>query len=368
MSWKKVSMNTGKKNKKIVITPIFCDTHLVRFQIPNIIETIDPDVIVYNEGMFPMGPESSTKVGQEFIKKYTWEGRGNRGFDILELREIVKKAQKKYPTVKIILNEINYPKNETSASKCYTYACSNFEEIGISVNPGDYVFPFEGDVFHHEGSKENISKNLATLDFNEGFKSNWIDFVENQYYVEKYSVESLLNDEKRLQKYFRARSKDYIDPQFYKLNIKKLVDKSFREKLRGRHRKICIRFGDMKYYRSVLMNFEGQVYRNMFSTDLITYHYAWFRKGKYKQLRYDQLNRPPGYWKSFDDAVRKANEFKYKFICVRPNKFRFQNDRYIRYFEIDHPKHIKSHECFLKNISVSELDRARSSNKIFEQN
>ena len=42
--------------KKIVIVPVFCEAHLVRFQIPNIIDTIDPDVIIYNEGMFPSEP------------------------------------------------------------------------------------------------------------------------------------------------------------------------------------------------------------------------------------------------------------------------------------------------------------------------
>ena len=52
--------------KKIVIVPVFCEAHLVRFQIPNIIDTIDPDVIIYNEGMFPAGPEGSTMVNEEF--------------------------------------------------------------------------------------------------------------------------------------------------------------------------------------------------------------------------------------------------------------------------------------------------------------
>ncbi len=48
--------------KKIVIAPIFNDTHLVKLQIPNIIKSINPDYILYNEGMFPTGPESTTNV------------------------------------------------------------------------------------------------------------------------------------------------------------------------------------------------------------------------------------------------------------------------------------------------------------------
>ena len=48
--------------KKIVIVPVFCEAHLVRFQISNIIDTIDPDVIIYNEGMFPAGPEGLSLI------------------------------------------------------------------------------------------------------------------------------------------------------------------------------------------------------------------------------------------------------------------------------------------------------------------
>ena len=38
-------------SKKIVIVPVFCEAHLVKFQIPNIIDTIDPDYIIYNEAI-----------------------------------------------------------------------------------------------------------------------------------------------------------------------------------------------------------------------------------------------------------------------------------------------------------------------------
>ena len=31
--------------KKIVTIPIFCESHLVKYQIPNIIDTINPDII-----------------------------------------------------------------------------------------------------------------------------------------------------------------------------------------------------------------------------------------------------------------------------------------------------------------------------------
>jgi len=46
----KVIMNN--KFKRIVIIPTFCDSHLIKFQIPNIVETISPDYIIYNEKQF----------------------------------------------------------------------------------------------------------------------------------------------------------------------------------------------------------------------------------------------------------------------------------------------------------------------------
>ena len=53
--------------KKIVIIPIFCESHLVKYQIPNIIDTINPDVIIYNEGMFPSGTEGTKETHKVFI-------------------------------------------------------------------------------------------------------------------------------------------------------------------------------------------------------------------------------------------------------------------------------------------------------------
>ena len=73
-------------NKKIVIIPVFGDTHFIKYQIPNIIDTINPDIIIYNEGMFPTGPESNTNSNREFVQKYTLNGEGKRGFDFLELK------------------------------------------------------------------------------------------------------------------------------------------------------------------------------------------------------------------------------------------------------------------------------------------
>ena len=302
-----------KINKKIVIAPIFCESHLIKYQIKNIIHTINPDYIVYNEGMFPSGPESTTNVSSDFIEKYTLDGR--RGFDYEELKEIVYENQQEYKDTKIILNEMNYPKNMSHAPSCYTEACSNFKEVGIDIKEGDYIFPFEGDVFHHEDSKEEIEGYLEQLEPNTGFRSIWIDFIESQYYAEKKNLSPLNNNG-----------------------------------IGGRSRRVCVRYGDMNFYKNVLSNFMTQKYPMLFPTDLITYHYAWWRPEKYKQLRFEQLNRHPQYWINFDkglEEIKSNGNIDGGDVVIRPDSPVDKKNRYASYININHPKHIKEHPNYL---------------------
>jgi len=330
-------------NKKIVIIPVFCDTHFIKFQIPNIIDTINPDVIIYNEGMFPVGPESCTKISQGFLEKYTLNGEGKRGFDYLELKQIIKDAQNKYTDVKIILNEMDYTDNEItptsvigSASRNYVLACSNFEELGIEVNEGDYIFPLEGDVFHHENSKEEIEGYLKQIKPNQGFRSKWIEFCGNQYYAEKYSLKPLL----------------LMEPEHAE---------------QGRSRKICIRFGDMETYQSILMNFEKNTYPMLFPTDLITYHYAFWRPGIYKDLRCAQLNRHPDYWVNFYKGLDKIYDKKYLEIDVRPTQEEHLTSRYLRFYDMEHPVHVKGHPCYHEEMDTNIKQEILSNELIFKQ-
>ena len=125
--------------KKIVIIPIFCESHLVKYQIPNLIDTINPDIIIYIEGMFPQGTEGTKTISKEWLEKYTLNGEGKRGFDFNELEDIVKDAQQKYPNTKIILNKIDYSDcidkhpYDFTGTKCYVKANTNFSELGISL-------------------------------------------------------------------------------------------------------------------------------------------------------------------------------------------------------------------------------------------
>lgn len=303
-------------SKKIVIVPIFCETHLVKLQIDNIFNTINPDVLVYNEGMFPHGPESCTDM-HGFKEKYTLNGNGKRGFDYPELQEVIFEAQKKYSDKKIILNPMDYDPFEKSATQHYSKACSNFKELNIDVGVGDYIFPFEGDVFHLESEKESIEHYLSQLQPDTGFKSIWINFFENQCYAELSSL------------------------------------KPFLMKQDGRSRKICIRYGTNDYYQSVLKNFETQNYPSLYPTDLITYHYAWFRYGKYLNLRFDQLNRSKNYWKYFQEGLNNIKELKYSQICIRPDKT--GTYRYVSAINLQHPESIKSHPNFIHNIDIDTI-------------
>lgn len=287
--------------KKIVIIPNFCESHLIKYQIPNIIDTIDPDYIIYNEGMFPQGTEGNQTIDEKWLNKYTLNGEGKRGFDFNELKDIILKAQQKYPNTTIILNEMLYHQNMTS-TECYIKACSNFKDLGIDILPGDYIFPYEADVFHHENSKNQIQNYLKQLTPDSGFRTRWIDFMENQYYRETSE----------------------------------------------RSRRICIKFGTWEFYLDVLNKFMKEFeYTMLYPTDLITYHYAWWRPGKFKELRCDQLKRDSQYWVFFKEGLEKANLLTEKKIQIRYN--RNDSGAYITYTtEFDHPKHIKSHQNWKK--------------------
>jgi len=301
-------------NKKIVIIPTFCDSHLIRYQIDNLMETINPDYIVYNEGLFPRGPESNTLITKDFLEEYTLDGR--RGFDFNELEEIININQKKYPQTNIILNKMEYPLNIVDAPQCATYACTNFKELGINIKEGDYIFPLEGDVFHHQDSKEEIEGYLNQLTPNSGFKSIWIDFMETQFYAEKKTLDPFINN----------------------------IDKG------GRRRKVCVRYGDMKFLKNVLSNFMTQQYPMLHPTPLITYHYPWWKPGKFKELRYNLINREKSYHKHFDNVltqIRKHGKDTKDDIVLRPSLPESRLSRYVSHIEIDHPKHIKQHPNYI---------------------
>jgi len=102
--------------------------------------------------------------------------------------------------------------------------------------------------------------------------------------------------------------------------------------------------------KDVVLNFVSQKYPMLYPTDLTTYHYRWWRQGKYSQLRYDQLNRLPRYWQQFDQGLEQIKQLKEKQIVLRPDKPTSSAARYASYWEIDHPKAIINHINYIKNI------------------
>ena len=291
--------------KKIVISPLFCESHLVKYQIPNIIETINPDYIIYNEGLFPGATEGKKKLTSDWISKYTLDGK--RGFDYLDLEKIIQDAQSKYKDTKIILNKMDYSVGMTPID-CYINSTTNFDEFNIKIEEGDCLFPFEGDVFHHENVKNEIDGYINQIEPNQGFKSHWLEFVANQFYVEK---------------------KTLIENQ--------------------QSRKICVKFGDMSFYTNVLSQFISQDYNMLYPTELTTYHYAWWRPKKFLDLRCEQLERNDGYWKDFRRAMDLANECNLEEINNRPSISTDPSNInvWLKKIDIEHPEHIKKHECYL---------------------
>lgn len=321
-------------SKKIVFIPTFCESHLIRHQIPNVIDTVDPDYIVINEGMFPAGTEGNKHLTQEWLKKYTLNGEGKRGFDYLELKQIVQDTQKQFPNTTIILNEMSYAPNMTSTD-CYVAATTNFAELGIEVEEGDYIFPYEGDVFHHESAREEIAHYLTQIQPGEGFRSIWIDYMQNFWYAEKMRIEHWSGPD-------HQDKNDYMS------------------------RRICFRYdkGGVKYL-NMLKNFMSNDYHNpitgygmLYPTNLITYHYAWIRPGKFRELRCDQLQRHPGYWDTFTKGLDECDKYEKSEIVIRPNATHSSRG-FVKFFDqLEHPKHIRSHELWT-NLPEEVLLRLR---------
>lgn len=313
-------------SKKIVIVPTFAESHLIKCQIPNIIDTINPDYIVYQEGLFPNGTEGNKTYDSKWLDKYTLDGK--RGWDWLELINVVDNAQRKYPNTKIILNNIDY-KQGMSSTDCYVNACLNLENLDIKFEEGDYIFPYEGDVFHHENDAENIQEYMEQIEPGQGFRSIWIDYMQNFWYVEKMRIIAYL---------YKGLEEAYMT------------------------RRICIRYDKGgEFYKQVLDNFMTIDYHNptkgygmLYPTDLITYHYAWIRPGKFRELRCDQLQRGGTYWDDFCRGLDEADQYNLSEIVVRPEVAGDDARKYIKFFDkFEHPKHIKQHECWTELNSES---------------
>jgi hypothetical protein len=290
-------------HKKIVIIPCFGEGHFTKLQIENLVNTINPDYIIFNEGLFPSGPENKGGIDVNFQTEFCYENT-NLAWDTKLVQSSIKEAQELFPNIKIIWNQMNY---ETSdANICYVEAVSNFKELGIEINEGDIIFPLEGDVFFHENDIALLNEYLENLKPNEGLQAPYVDFMENQYYVEGTA----------------------LNPNTI------------------HYRRIAIKFGTWDYYKSIVVNFMSQRYPLTVFPKYI-FHYAWWRPGKYKQLRVAQLRRDVEYHNNFLAGLELAKQCKDVNIVIRPNRSESDPNRYICKIDIQHPKEIINHPNYI---------------------
>jgi hypothetical protein len=191
---------------------------------------------------------------------------------------------------------------------CYVSAVSNFNDFGIVIEAGDLIFPLEGDVFFHENDIELLNEYISQLTNDSGLQAPYLDFIENQYYIEEESM--------------------------YPERIHK--------------RRIVVKFGTWQYYTDIVRNFTSQKYPNLVLFPRYIFHYAWWRPGKYKELRFRQLIRPEYYSAAVRNALHKASENIHNRIIIRPDRMDSDPLRYIIRVDIDHPSEIKRHKNYIK--------------------
>lgn len=308
--------------KRIVIIPEFASSHLLKCWIPNMIEVIEPDVIIINSGIFPQGPENKGHIDERFKEKYCW---GDCGFDWEETVDIVEDYKIKYHNVLFFLRPMDYKSND--ANQCFLDAISYFRPIYLNV--GDTILSLEPDAFVHENSKETINEEIKRLSPGQGISCKWVDFLETQFYTENINISQ------------------------------------------PKYRRFAYCFDNMENYKAAMLGFMSQDYPKLKKVNtFFVHHYCWFVYGKWKELRYDLIYRSnPQYWKDFEvglQEIRVGSERYAKWInycktepyslhqpCPISDKIttrpsRNDDGRFAKFFDTSHPKHIQNHPNFVK--------------------
>ena len=145
---------------------------------------------------------------------------------------------------------------------------------------------------------------------------------------------------------------DFIQNQYYTEHVNWIRHQNLSETDSlnpfAKSRRFCICYGGADFYHSVLSDFMSQKYDMLYPTDLITYHYAWWRPGKYLELRCEQLERSDEKWTAYLDGMDEARDAKNELIIVRP-WFDDDNPRkYLKKINLQHPVHIMDHPNYLK--------------------
>ena len=314
-------------SKRIIIIPSFASSHLLKCWIPNMVEVIQPDIIIINEGIFPAGPENRGHIDEKFKEKYCY-GQPNMmtncGFDLSDTIDIVEDAKIKYPAISFFLVPKGYKSND--ANQCFLDAISSFQIGGEYSKPetGHIIFPLEPDAFVHENDKETINDEIERLSPGQGISCRWVDFLETQFYTENINISQ------------------------------------------PKYRRFAYCFDNMENYKTAMSGFMSQDYPKLKKVDtFFVNHYCWFVYDKWKELRYDLIYRSnPQYWKDFEAGlieIRMTSQdivdndllpyyipktIMSKKIVIRPS--RNDEGRYAKFTNISHPRHIREHPNFVK--------------------
>ena len=249
-----------------------------------------------------------------------------------ELQTKICNAQQKYPNIRIIWNRMTY-ENIHDPNECYVRAVSNFEMFGITVEPGDLIFPLEGDVFFHINDIALLDSYIKTLTNNSGLQAPYLDFIDTNYGLTYSTITFDYNVDYDSWQHF-------IENQHY-------VEAESLDETRIHKRRIVIKFGTWDYYKNIVSNFTSQKYPRLELFPRYVFHYAWWRPGKYKDLRFRQLIRPDHYSNAVRQALSQAQENRLDKIVIRPDRHEDDLLRYIVRIDIDHPTEIKQHNNFI---------------------
>ena len=274
------------------------------------IEVLNPDVILYSEGLFPSGPENRGHVDtEEFRKKWLFKSTTQCGFDWLESQSII------YPYSEqrwVQMKGMWY--SEADADVCFIRAITE----GYEFEVGDIIFPLEPDAFIYEGDADLINAEISKLKPGKGLSCRWVDFLETQHYTEAINI---------------------VQPKY---------------------RRFCYCFDNMENYRKAMSGFTSQNYPALKKVDsFFVRHYPWFTPDPWKQLRHELIYRSdPNYWKAFDAGLDEIREYSERHVqtgmpanfmptvVIRPS--RSDEGRYAKFIDVPHPSAIMNHPNFVK--------------------
>lgn len=318
-------------SKRIVIIPEFASSHLLKCWIPNMIEVIEPDIIIINCGLFPTGPENKGHIDEKFMHKYCRRSLSGQwaAFDYNDSVDVLCDFAQKYQNTETMIMPITY--TSPDANQCFLEAISNFPYLHdnerkirqLDIEVGDTLFVLEPDAFVHELDQQTINDEIKKLSPGQGISCQWVDFLETQFYTENINISQ------------------------------------------PKYRRFAYCFDNMENYKAAMSGFMSQDYPKLKKVNsFFVYHYPWFVFDKWKELRYDLIYRSnPIYWKDFEvglQEIRRAsqlhleNDLQPTFlkdsipnkIVIRPS--RNNEAKYAKFIDISHPSHIRNHPNFVK--------------------